>query len=101
MPFDVARLDGSKWDGTVICYFFRVSNGVSSKVVAVRIPEQTFFGVGEAKIGEEVWELAEDWLRIHLDEKFNPFSQPPSGSLPIVPLAFADDWICKKQRETR
>lgn len=74
--------------------FLKISNGESSHRIAVGIAEQAYIRIGEQRKPKEVWyKLAEDWLRLHLNNgKFNPFKQP-SGTLPPVPLEAADHWI--------
>ena len=98
MPFTITRLDERpQRQGTVVKHFFRVSNGESSYDVSVGIPEQAYFRLGEPTPPTEVWhKLAEEWLQRHLNSgEFNPFTEPPSGSLPPVTLAVADHWKAK------
>jgi len=91
MPYEVEDCTGTQRRGTVIDYFFPVSNGQTSRTIAVGITDQAIHPTGQAaRTAEVLMPAARAWVKHNLARGFDPAGQTP---LPILDAMLLDHWV--------
>ena len=94
MPYEVGDCSGTQREGTVILYFFRVTDGPTSHDVAVGITDQAINPTGQpARTAEVLMPAAKAWLEHNLARNFDPARQSP---LPLLDAILLDYWVAHR-----
>ena len=98
MPYEVGDCAGTQRRGTVIHYFFAVSDGQTSHDIAVGITDPAINPVGQpARTAEILMPAAKAWLEHNLARGFDPVSQSP---LPVLDAMLLDFYVANGQFPT-
>lgn len=90
MPYEVGECTGTQRDGTVMLYFFQVTNGQASHDVAVGITDQAMHPTGQtARTAELLMPAAKAWLEHNLARNLDPANQRP----PLLDAMMLDFWV--------
>ena len=94
MPYELGMCSGTQRDGTVILYFFRVTEGPASHDVAVPITDQAINPTGQpARTAEILMPAAKAWLEYNLVRNFDPTRQ---SRTPLLDATLLDYWVAHR-----